>query len=53
MGKIEIVKLPLERGAPKEHRIPGGNTALSWARALGHNSSRVDFWRVAIDVSLR
>ena len=37
MGKIEIVRLLLERSAPKEHRIPDGNTAFSWARALGIN----------------
>ena len=39
MGKIEIVRLPLKRGASKEHRIPDGNTALSWAQALGHKAA--------------
>ena len=39
MGKIEIVRLSLKRGAPKEHRIPEGNTALSWAQALGHKAA--------------
>ncbi len=37
-GQTDIVRVLLERGANKDHRLPDGNTALSWARARGHKA---------------
>ena len=35
-GYTEIVRLLLARGAARDHKLPDGNTALTWARVRRH-----------------